>query len=137
MFLLTKFRQQNEKYLSGLSLWGRLKVRLNCPKKQSFFESFFSSKNGKRIFYANILFLKRECSRKMKGGYMLTEKNNRFWSLLILLLSVVYIRRKRLILKNVASIQIQKVAIYDSDRSDITTYSHRIIFDAFVDSYIS
>jgi len=68
-------------------------VRLNFPKKTLFFKDFFSSNNGKRICYSNILFLKRECLRK-KGENCL----------------------KRLILKNVAFIQIQRVAIYDWDR---------------------
>ena len=40
--------------------------------------------------------LKGSCSRKIKGGYRRTAKNNRFRSLLILLLSVTSIRRKLL-----------------------------------------
>ena len=52
------------------------------------------------LFFANILF-----------NYIYTAKNNRFVSLIILLLSV-----KPTMLKNVASMQIKKVAIYDSDR---------------------
>jgi len=54
---------------------------------------------------------------KVTAFWRLTAKKNRFWSLLILLISVVSIRRKllkRLILKNVVSIQIQKIAIYNS-----------------------
>ena len=56
-------------------------------------------------------------------------------------IAVASIIRKLLkILKNVAFIQIEKVAIYDSDRkksikykenhADSTTYSHQLFFDA-------
>ena len=55
---------------------------------------------------------------KNERSYRNTSKNIRWWSLLILLLSVAPIGRKLLKTthpKNVASIQIQKVAIFDSD----------------------
>ena len=79
---------------------------------------------------------------KNKRGYIPKAKNYRFLSLLILLLSVVSIRRK--LLKTTYGEErsvhkIQKVVIYDSGRkknqfnkSDITTCSHRLSFDAFV-----
>ena len=65
------------------------------------------------IFYVFGVFAKNE------RGYRLTEKNNRFWSLLILLLSVASIRRK--LLKSTyteerMALQIQKVATFNSDR---------------------
>ena len=84
---------------------------------------------------------------KNEKGYRLTAKNNRAWSLLILLLSVASIMRKllktKLVPKKVESIQIEKVATDDSNHkninlisnhSDITNNSHRLIFDAFVNS---
>ena len=48
------------------------------------------------FFWDFILFIEfeRECSRKMKGGKGFRRKNKRFWSLLILLLSVAYVRKK-------------------------------------------
>ena len=55
-------------------------------------------------------------------GFMSTAKNKLFYSKLILLLSVTSIRRKllkRLIPKNIASIQIHKVAIFKSDHKII------------------
>ena len=58
-------------------------------------------------------------AKKHEGGYRLKAKNYPFRSLLILLLSVSSVRRKllkTLMLKNITSIPIQKVAIYDSDR---------------------
>ena len=78
---------------------------------------------------------------KMKGGLGLRWKIIAF----DLYQSYFYLLRlwgknceKRLILKNVASIQIQKVAIYDSylkifnliskNHTDIKTYSHRLFF---------
>ena len=85
---------------------------------------------------------------KYERGYIFTAKNKRFWSLLILLLSVASIKRKlikRLILKNVASIQIQKVAIFNSDRKksklipnkSFIYYNHTIInfFGTIVNSW--
>ena len=79
--------------------------------------------------------------------YRLSAKNNRFWSLLILLPSVNL--EKIVILNNVASKQIQKVAIYDyttwivkksiwfqTNNSDIATYIHRLFFGAFVYSFV-
>ena len=84
---------------------------------------------------------------KNEKGYRLTAKNNRAWSLLILLLSVASIMRKllktKLVPKKVESIQIEKVATNDSNHkninlisnhSDITNNSHRLFFDAFVNS---
>jgi len=68
----------------------------------------------------------------------------RFWSLLILLLSVVSVRRKLLKTKNVVSIRIQKDATFNSDRkqinlipnhSEITNNSQRLFFEAFVNSW--
>ena len=53
---------------------------------------------------------------KNERGYRLTVINK---SLLIFLLSVASIMRKRLIPKNVDSIQIKKVATQDSDRNKI------------------
>ena len=59
----------------------------------------------------------KEVFAKNERGYRHTAKNKRFWSLLILLLSVVSIRRKSLkttyMLNNVASTQIEKVAIHN------------------------
>ena len=68
----------------------------------------------------------------------------RFWSLLILLLSVVSVRRKLLKTKNVVSIRIQKDATFNSDRkqinlipnhSEITNNSQRLFFEAFVNNW--
>ena len=73
---------------------------------------------------------KRVFAKNETPFYRLTAKNKRFWSLLILLRSVVSIRRKLLkrhITKNAAYIQIQKVAISDSDR--------KYFFEAFVYSW--
>ena len=65
----------------------------------------------------------KEVFAKSEKGYRLKSKNILWWLLIILqlLLSVASIRRKlflkkRLIRKKVESIQIQKVATYDSDR---------------------
>ena len=73
------------------------------------------------LFYHNLM---NDCEiffkgsvRKNKRGYRLTSKNIRWWLQLILLLSVVYIRRK--LLKrthNEEPIWIQKVAIFDLDQ---------------------
>jgi len=57
----------------------------------------------------------------MKGGTGLM----RFWSRLILLLSVASIRRRRLIPNNFASIKIEKIATYDLDRKKINLISNK------------
>ena len=87
---------------------------------------------------------KRGFTAKNERGCRLKAKNNRFRSLLLILpLSVASMRRKMLKTTyteegSVTTIQSQKVAIYNSDRyfqtnhSDITTYSHRLLFDAFI-----
>ena len=65
---------------------------------------------------------------KNERGYMLNAIKKRFWSPLILLLSVASTRRKllkRLIPKNVVSIQIQKDATYDLDRKKIYLISNK------------
>ena len=60
------------------------------------------------------------CKNEDYFPYRLTSKNIRWWLLLILLLSVASIRRKLIkIPKIVASIQIQKVAIFDWNRKKI------------------
>ena len=87
---------------------------------------------------------------KKELGYMLMAKDNRFWSLLILLLSVASIKRK--LLKTTYTEECRESIVHTnsescnnySDRkksiqfqtnySDITAYSHRSFFDAFVDS---
>ena len=51
---------------------------------------------------------------KKERGYRLNAIKRRFWSLLILLLSVSSIRRKQ-IPNNLASIQIEKIATYNLD----------------------
>ena len=67
----------------------------------------------------------------MKGGidYRLNALKKRFRSLLILLLSVASMRRKLLKTditeKRIASIQIQKIAIYDSYRKIINLISNK------------
>ena len=73
------------------------------------------------FFATNSNFLKGVFA-KNERGYRLTAKKKRFWSLLILLLSAASIRRKlvkRLMLKKVAPIQIQKIATFNSDRKII------------------
>ena len=70
--------------------------------------------------------------RGLKGVFAkrLMAKNKRFWSLLILLLSVASIRRKLFKtthIEDVASIQIQKVAIFDSDRKKNQLNSKQVI----------
>ena len=73
---------------------------------------------------------------KNERVYRLTAKNDRFWSLLILLLSVSSIRRKLLkwlILINIVSIQIQKVfynflIIDATDISKISSNQKRLFF---------
>jgi len=82
-------------------------------------------------------------------GYKLTAKNNRFWSLLILLLSVASIRREllkttyteeRSVHTNSESLQYTTRIVKNSTKSqtnhsDIRTYSHRLFFDAFLYSW--
>jgi len=48
----------------------------------------------------------RECSRKMKGGDRLTAKNNSFWLILIIYLSIASIRK---FLKKTTSTEIRSV----------------------------
>ena len=87
-----------------------------------------------------------ECSRKMKGGVRLWQKISDFdhyQSYFYLLKKIV---KKPLIPKNAASIQIRKVATFNSDRKiinlipnkslDITNNSYRFFFEAFVLSLI-
>ena len=85
---------------------------------------------------------------KNERGYRRNAKNMRFWSLLILLLSVASIRRN--LLKTIhteewSAHKIQKVVTFNSDRkiinlipnknhSDITTNNLRLFFHSFVDS---
>ena len=66
------------------------------------FKHFLSKKNNNIFYIPNLTKVKRlsTCSslkgvfaKTERGYYRLTAKNNRFWSLLILLLSVVSIRR--------------------------------------------
>ena len=71
---------------------------------------------------------KRECSQKNERGYRLLAKNNHFWSLLILLLSVASIRWKLLktTYTEVRSVHTnQKVAIYDSYHKIINSISNK------------
>ena len=69
--------------------------------------------------FLTFLFIGHIYCNKYEKGYRLTAKNERFWSLLILLLSVASIRRK--LLKSTyteerMALQIQKVATFNSDR---------------------
>ena len=101
-----------------------------------------SSLNLYSAICANI---KGSVREKWKGGYRLNAIKKRFWSLLILLLSVASIRKKLLKTKNVVSIQIQKDATFNSDRKQInlipnksfkiTNNSQRLFFEAFVNSW--
>ena len=69
--------------------------------------------------FISLLIILKGVFTKNKRGYRLTAKNKRFWSLLILLLSFASIRRKLLKRSDVASIQIQKVAKFKTDRKKI------------------
>ena len=90
-----------------------------------------------------ILFLK-EVFAKNERGYRLTTNNKRFWSLLILLLLKIELNwKKRLIPKNAASTQIQKVAIINPDRKNnhfnskqIIKILQPIIIDFFSDAFV-
>ena len=86
---------------------------------------------------------------KNERGYRFTAKNRRFWSLLILLLSVASIRRKllkttrteeRSVYTNSERWNIQlwskkKSILFQTNHSDITNNSHRLFFDAFINSW--
>ena len=65
---------------------------------------------------------------KNERWYKHTTKNKFFWLLLILLLSFASIRKncqKRLMLNNVASTLIEKVAIHDLDRKKIILFCNK------------
>ena len=76
----------------------------NSPlEKQNIFSKIYLPKCPKPIFFAKTMLIRpsmflnlREYSRQMKRGKGLRRKIIAFWSLLILLLSVVSIRRKLL-----------------------------------------
>ena len=82
---------------------------------------------------------------KNERGYRLSAIKKRFWSLLILLLSVASIRRKLLKTSHTeqlsghtngekCNIQLRpsKINLIQKNHSDITTYSHRLSFATFV-----
>ena len=100
-------------------------VKIKTSRLMSFWKSGLSSlylQTWRRYetFERFCCYLKGVFAKNVRG-YRLNAIKKRFWSLLILL-SVASIRRKllkRLSMKNVVSIQIQKDATWNSDRKQI------------------
>ena len=99
-----------------------LSLELNCFSS-CFIRTIYNGEKTQMIHLYFVSCFKGSVREKSKG-YNLTAKKKRFWSLLILLLSIASIRRKLLTTNyteecRVASRQIQKVATFKSDRKII------------------
>ena len=81
---------------------------------------------------------------KNKRGYMLTAKNKRFWSLLILYTSICCVYKEKIVINNLYwrtqhPYKFRKLQYSDRTKINLipnksihTTYNHRLFFDAFV-----